>query len=982
MQKISLLFFLFIHSAGTFSQSPKMKNYSVAEGLPSSETYMVYQDSWGYLWITSDQGISRFDGYEFKNFDSRDGVSGTVLRFYEDTKKRLWFNTFPGQFGYIFKDKMHSIKANNKLPDMLKSALTSTFYVDEGDTLWSGLILGQGIVKIYNNFSEAYYDSSAMSQTTIITADPKRIIFSYDSRQNQENTIAVNWKHQASVKIPILYKSKNLSPVTPTIALRNGKVLHYNNGVLYLINKKGIESSNKIDHVIISLYEDANNNIWLGTRHAGVLFYEKGNLNEKPVKFLDQHSISSILEDKEGGLWFSTLEKGIYYLYSKDILNYTQENGLSDNKVLSLKAINKKKIVIGLKDGKINIIEDQKVKEIDVDFGDVIDNSIYDILVHSDSSLWVGGSFGQVVLNKNFSKQERIDKFLSKLKGYTVKASCESKDGSVWVCSFNSLLKIKKEKNEFRVHAVPLDKRPFSILEDRNGRVWIGTLTGLLCFSDSQLVDYSAKKNLLSRRINDIKEDPRGNIWMATAEDGILILKDGKVTQINISHGLPSNSCKTLFIDKDEIWIGSAKGLSRIKGDFNNYTIENFSSSKGFITNEINEIVKVDNNLWLGTNQGLTVVNSDKLKINAVPPPVFINKVSVLNREVELNSFYKLNYDHNFIQINFSGLSFKDAGKMTYKYKLVGIDKNWNYTSATSAHYTTLPPGRYTFEVYAKNSDNIYSSVPAVASFIITPPVWGTWWFRIGAVLFVILSIVFLFRYRLHILRTREREKTEISKRMADIHLKALRAQINPHFIFNSMNSIQYFILNNYKEAAQKYLTKFSRLMRSVLENSELNYIPLSQEINALQLYLELEHLRFENKFEYEILIANNIDVLTVQIPSMLIQPFVENSIWHGLMHKSSTGKISIDFSLLGNILKCTITDNGVGRKKAAEINTLKTSHRSLGMHVTKERLEIINAQKVKNDLSIKITDLYDNGEPAGTRVELYVLLSDQLIKN
>ena len=216
-----------------------------------------------------------------------------------------------------------------------------------------------------------------------------------------------------------------------------------------------------------------------------------------------------------------------------------------------------------------------------------------------------------------------------------------------------------------------------------------------------------------------------------------------------------------------------------------------------------------------------------------------------------------------------------------------------------------------------------------------------------------------------------EQIQNQLKQKASELEMQALRAQMNPHFIFNSLNSINRFILQNNKAQASEYLTKFSRLVRLILQNSQAPLISLESELEALQLYLELEELRFDHHFEFKINIDHEIDTEIIEVPPMIIQPYAENAIWHGLMHKEEKGHLLIQLSLEEDeILCCKITDDGVGRKKAAELKSKSAStHKSMGMRITAERIAILQ-QKKQLDSNILIKDLvFPDGNPAGTEV-------------
>lgn len=261
---------------------------------------------------------------------------------------------------------------------------------------------------------------------------------------------------------------------------------------------------------------------------------------------------------------------------------------------------------------------------------------------------------------------------------------------------------------------------------------------------------------------------------------------------------------------------------------------------------------------------------------------------------------------------------------------------------------------------------------------ISSPKKWGPW-LIVVIVLSILLAIFGLYRYQMNQFKAREQLKTAFEKKLAHVEMSALLAQMNPHFLFNSLNSIESYIVSNQTKAAAQYLNNFSRLMRLILQHSRSNYISLKEEINALELYLEMEHIRFKDKFQYGIYIARDLDTNTIDIPPMLIQPYVENAIWHGLMHKPdrSNGMLVLEISRKANFLYCVIEDNGIGREKAQAIVAKKTTprKRSMGMAITKDRMKIMS-QLYNFNTEVKVTDLYcKNGEARGTRVELFIPL-------
>ena len=290
-------------------------------------------------------------------------------------------------------------------------------------------------------------------------------------------------------------------------------------------------------------------------------------------------------------------------------------------------------------------------------------------------------------------------------------------------------------------------------------------------------------------------------------------------------------------------------------------------------------------------------------------------------------------------------------------------------------YYSSLLPGNYTFKVFAMSDSGIWSKTPGIVTFSISPPLYTSFWF-IFSIIFLIIAVVLTIIF----VQTRKKQKrtklfNEEKRKVLISELHALRSQMNPHFIFNTLSSIQSFITNNSSKDAVHYLSKFSKLMRATLENTQKQKIPIKDEIETLELYMDLEKLRLNNKFEYEININKNIDVQFEEIPPMLIQPYIENAIWHGISHKPTNGTIKLSFDLINeSLLKCEIEDDGIGRKKAMELKKVQQKNVSLGMSITKDRLEIINSLK-DSALNINIIDLKDDNKAKGTKIEIFIPL-------
>ena len=1001
IRRIILLFlFYFTYLFTCKAQNPLFKNYGVKEGLPSSETYEVFQDSKGYIWIATDGGISRFDGYEFKNFTTEDGLPHNVnFGFYEDHKGRIWLKSYADKLCYFLNDKFHVLDFKTALSKEFNYRICNSLYVDDEDTLWVGFEMGFKYMKIGIN------DSIDRVSPELISLD-EGIIFLKEIKKNGfiYGSTGLSGSLEKEFKISNVYINKNgtktilnkleighegiLTPITRMVKTKKNTFFIARSNFLHEFNPYSSINIKYFPYTIFSMNEDKAGNLWVGTKNKGVFYFPDKNL-QKPVQFLKELSITAVIEDNEGGYWFSTLENGIFYIPNINFHNYTQSEGLTINKINCLSISSDNKLWLGLNNGKVNSLENKRItKEFDCNLLPNSINNISSIQCLKNGWIAIGGE--HLTILKNNSPPITVSDSLSNF--FMCKKILPIENGLV-VSSLTDFFEITFLKKGYKINKIKVLNRIHSILKTKTGITWIGKPNGLLMYYQNKIVNYLDKK--IDFRIDDLKEDKNNYIWAASKGKGIAVIKEDVLFFINKTKGLASDYCSNLFIDSDNIiWAGTNNGISKIKiksyQPFS-YEIENYSVAQGLISNEINQILVKGDSVYLATKDGLSVFNKKHIITSKTEVPLYITQFSVNDSAYSLKKNYELNYDQNFIKVNFIALSYKNQGNIEYKYRLIGIDTSWHSTKSTFVDFTTLPYGNYSFEVLAKNNDGYWNTKLAIISFVINPPYWHTWWFRVLAGLIVSLLLFILVRYRIRLIIKRanektilyqkaaetEKEKMELYQKATDMEIRFLGSQMNPHFTFNAMNSIQKFILNKDPLVAQAYLAKYSRLIRRVLENNMKSFVELEEEIEMLELYLEIESVRFDKKFNFKILRSGDIEDNEFKIPPMIIQPYVENAIWHGLSNKENgVGEITLSFALENNCIKCIIEDNGIGRDKAATFKACK-EHTSVGMLITTQRLQKLHSNEYLG-IQNEIIDLKDNeGNAVGTRVIVYLPINN-----
>jgi len=963
-----------------YSQQPVFKNYNVKDGLPSTETYCSFQDSKGFIWVLSDAGVARFDGYSFKTYSIENGLAdNTVFGICEDKHGRIWFRSLSGRICYLAGDSIYKIGANDSIMANIKNSLMISFYVDSGDTLWCGIRAGQGYYKINPGYTLADFHRIVPQKTSmyIIKLEGDNYIYG--------NTLSLHGKTEVS-----LYQ-KDQFLGTPYIENLDPTNIHYikepDNSFLetdlkqmYRFTSKDASplfKFNKTDNGMITCFLKDKDNIWISKRSKGIdnYIYKDGKIVKGNINYLKGYSVTDVMTDNEGGTWFTTLENGLYYLSpSHFIREYSLPIGPSSVKYM-INRLDKGHITISRSKDTIDIVtRDTIIRSIKLNTNKTADEilgySTYVLpAVIKTGTIYEANNYAAYVI---FKHDGRLKPILDE-KGYRTACYLNAVDtvnkevyamDRYYLYLFNDSLPCVKLLDT-------LPSRTLACYLDDKGVLWLGCLNGLWSYEHNKLRYHGDDNPYLKSRMEGICQDKEGTYYFATYGNGIIIKKNDSYSRLTTTDGLISNNCQAVFNDSyGTIWVGYKGGTSSIvKNSDGHYSITKYNLSDAFPSQTITQIEQTGNKLWLSAENGIISHTLPAVEPEPVPS-VFVTQFVVNDSKFPIDKEASLNYTQNRIKISFIGLSYNSFGKIEYRYRLIGLDTAWHTTQTPNVQYQFLPAGSYDFSVMAIATNGKESRSDIHLIFTINKPFWQAWWFISLAALIVIA----IFYFRLKAVEKKEHEKTLMNKRIADIEMKALRAQMNPHFIFNAINSIQSHILKNDSKTAQDYLAKFARLIRNVLENSKLEYIPLGQEMDTLTLYISLEQLRAGGRFKFDISIDPDVSTYNTLIPPLLLQPFVENSILHGLATlQDGSGVLKIHIKQSNTMLVCTIEDNGIGRKKAGEIKKHREpGHRSMGISATEDRINILNSLK-PGMAKIWIEDI-DNGA-TGTKVTITIPL-------
>ncbi len=957
---------------------PSFRQYTTNHGLASSEVYQILQDDEGYIWASTDNGVSRFDGYAFRNYGLKDGLRENVIfRMQLDDLGRVWMQAQSGNLYYFERDSIHPYWNNKVLLSYRDRLDTRGGFIVEGngDTIHMA-ILNYGVITIFNNGKTQTYASSIPISWQILEKDQIVItayreqghvptIQSFSKRLLSQNRIpTVQFQSDNEVwSIPDLKYTKNEGQAPEAFWLGKRMYLFKAYQDLWLVENGKIKWTAYFPHHIDHVALMKTGQLYIGLYYKeGVRVYESLEhfLGNKGYQWLSGHSVSHFIEDRDGGKWFSTNEDGLYYAAPGAFLVHDTETGIPDEKVTAVSIIDNNELYAGLGNGEVWRFNSNRGKweaTSKIPSSGFIRDLYYDPI---NRQLWAGRLNLYYLENKDWKVSS------TKLKGRTLSMSNRitgSPDGKrMWTCNHLGFMNLDWSQNTFPNIDIHTNQRTYIVREDQQGRIWVGQPGGLFEWKNDSLHGCQHIHPSFSLRVEDLAILPDTTLVVATKGGGIVLWKGQLMEEITSEHGLVADMLECIFVDEQGvIWAGTLNGLCRISGSWENWEVQPITVAHGLPSNEINSIRVFRDNVWVATNKGL-VQFSDK-KTNHFSPKPIIHAVLVNNLPKDFRKPLLLKAKQNNLNIQFSAINHKMNGLIPYRYRM---DRGeWRTLTERSLQFPALSPGERLFEVQAQNEDGIWSESTSL-SIEILPHWWNSWWASLLLVVTLILTGIGVFKFR-----TRQLKKAhQIQLKIAELERAALQAQMNPHFIFNCLNSIQNYILQNKKEAAILYLGSFASLVRSMLNASVAGKVLLSEEIQLLNNYLKLEQMRFKDRFSFEVKSADELNIYEVKIPPLLVQPYVENAIIHGISGKDQDGRIEIFFSKKDKFIEVSIFDNGTGFKERKTENF--GNRKSFGMSITKNRLDLLSEEKKSNLVKTK-TLRNENGQVLGAQVRILI---------
>lgn len=986
----------FIALQACFAQEPTYFKIEYDQGLPSHEIFDLFQDKSGYIWIGHNNGISRYDGYEFKSY-SNPYLSGKALsRMIDDKQGNIWCINFTGQICYIENDSLKILTDYEKLNE----PNYALFDIDKkNNMLYASSSKGLFVYDITKK------KSRLIKQTHLKNWNSRQIIVSNNGHVIFTTTDCGIWSfdgiHLKQLNTPNDkgQNATNLYPIQTNPLILFDRIHNY---FLSLENKTIKHLKHQNIQGFLNTFSVADQHLLMNTSTGSY----KITLKSDSIilsKFLSNGFISDIIKDKEGNYWISTLTEGLQIIPNYHIKLYNQNHSKQFSE--HLQAIVKGKnheLYIGSSEG---YLYNFNIQTKEIVSHDILPNqrAIQKLYFQPDASRLLISSQYIFEFFRESKKIKKISQEPLNAKDFYTSQNCilmgtpiglnifgyEHLPEKSWlkqVISYHQPYKIS-----FQIQLNNITETGLSIgtpghcrsicVDSVHEYIWACYSSGLKIFSKKGCYT----PTLFNKPIYAKNIIPCGNLnIVSTIQNGILIYRDTTlVKQINTNHGLLENNIITVKSYKQNIWILTNSGLQKTDTTFQKF--ENYTAEDGLIGNDFTDMEYLDQHIWITSGKGLISLPDSIQSINQHPPVIFFTKLTVNDQSFDFSKRHVLSPNENNISISFQGLPYKKGQHFFYKYRLIhsnSDDTTWQ-TCDKQFHqlrFYSLQPEDYIFEVKSVNEDGIESLKSVKIQFTILKPVYMRWWFILGSILAIITISITIAYFRIKYVRRKaimETEKAVLEKDLTEAKLSAIKAQMNPHFLFNALSSVQTLFLKNDQKKANENLVKFSQLMRTILDMSGKPVVTLCEEIDMLKLYLDIEINRFDQQIQYFFDIDPNIDTDTIDIPPMVIQPFIENIFKHAFPGKQGHKMIQLNIKVEEQKLIVELEDNGWGRdytenKKQSRSKTTN----SFGNSAIQHRIELLNKNRI-TPITLKISDILVDGVISGTKVIIKFPLED-----
>jgi len=977
LRKISYFFIVFIlgFCANTFAQNPYIRHYTTLDGLPTNTIYQIFQDSNKFIWFTSEAGVVKFDGSNFITFRKKDGLSSNdVVRIKEDFTGRIWIFSYNGAVNYIYNNKIYNGKNTPFLNSLLGKGFILDFFTDADHSIhfynWQREVFS---LDTNNRVSKNFLFKNSTNELPESDRDIEGIkVLHLNKNASGEWNI---WSSIGVYKQPMFQKSRiSLSDsvlhcmiVFPSVNKTN-YVLTYSGKIIKVTgNFQKAEIPSPCDRLKIkTILEDSQGYLWIAAYDEGVFCLK----NNKVIRHFDIKNALGLMQDHENNIWVSTQSDGVYVINHDlleqnhfDCTNFDNHglNQLCDFPGTGILITNTKAAFLLKNDVFYKLSVPKNLLPVNI------------LYLYKDHSLLLGSISNRLYTFENLTLNSASKKIAySKGTAHFVntKKIIDDRSGNVaTMFDQNSIISSSALTPSFNTVFNQISERINNAYYNANNELVINAKKNYL-FRNNKLEPYPELNRFDGAIISDhLLLDDSAELFNIDG-DSLYVLKNNKFYNLTDAFDTPFDlQINKMLYEDATLYLATFRDIfvcrnpmKVLSGAPLHLELLNFSF------NNITDILIHKDTLYIASDDGLTLIAETSIgKSIALPPIPYLKSITVNN---EIYSFIDQELKltgKNDIHLSFGCISYSSS-PIIYSYKLEGAENNWIIGTGSGINlvYKNLPKGNYVFKLRVRKSNSGWSKPLELAvnikpTLVEYPAFWA----------FMVLIAAILFFLIISLIRNQKMKKVEVDHQLIVMEQKALQSMMNPHFIYNSLGSIQYYLLRNEVSEALLHIAKFARLMRQNLDSIKSPMIKLEEEVDRIKNYIDLEKNRLENKLDYNIEIDTELEQMGLFIPSMIIQPIVENSIWHGLAPMKGKGFITIRVhAYKPTSLKISIEDNGIGMKKSMGYSSKDSRHQKLGMQIIEKRLYLLG-KKYNTETRINYSECSPANENPGTVVEI-----------
>jgi ligand-binding sensor domain-containing protein len=932
------------------------RQYTTQDGLPELITASVFQDSRGFIWVGTLSGFARFDGKSFKSYAG--DTEQTIVGFSENENGDVLALGLKAIFK-VSRDNDDSYTAFNSVPD----AADSYLYLNS-----KSLPVGYGLYLI--NKSPALY---AITDTGIVKVWEHELL-----NQLKVTNKKLYWdRMRKRFFIPTeqglfivgedgeVKDSVNITTIHSIIPHLNALWAVADDG-LYTYNE------NEWQHVLVydffggyvkeyDLLEDSEQHLIIRTNKC-TFRYANGKLE---VVANNRMQDRDMCLDREGNLWMAGAD-GLYNFFRLNFKSYTlQPEGSVSQSIIVDK---QNRIWLPSLDGRIIRLEGEQAMEIKYPPSPYGYSFFERGSIRNGDDLYLPG--GGTVLQFN-TATNRFNWLNVPLEDYLYFDILPN--GNMMTGTTNSLVLFHPEEGIKQIYGIDrLKQMILNVISDKDGTIWMGGATGVASLKGDSIRFWEHE---LLKVCRALRFDVSGKLWLICQNR--LVSIEGE--SIRLEYTFPKSLRDIFITSKGLLIVATIDALyisaGTTKPEFIRYNQENGFTVPGVMEGTIAE--DMDGNVWIPTLGSVVRFNPEKLLYEQPVPMLHLQALQTSTDNIKWENAdqsgnrIEAGYKNNNAKFTYVGLCYSATNNVRYHYRLKGFQEDWSDPQLNNeVVFNNLPSGDYTFEVYADAGSDVSHSEVQSIPFTIHPAFWQTTWFIVAAILTLMLASAGIALFYQRRKNKDLFEKLETEKQLNDLRIRSIRLKAIPHFNANVLAAIEYYIMNMSKTEALRLLGIYSRFTFQTLREVDKASRSLNEELEYVKMYLELEKLRFVNKFDYKIEIEPTVDADNVQLPNMILHTYCENAVKHGLSSKNGDGALNIKIIQSGDLVCVSVEDNGVGREAAARNKNIPSSKQ--GLDILSRQIEIynrFNATKINQ----KVDDLYADGQPSGTRFTVEV---------